>query len=338
VTQQAADSSMAAPIEPGMDVGQRDAGAPPSLVRDLIASTKPGITRMVTITGLVGFGLGAALVAADRGLPPLGWLAAQTASVAIGTALAASGANALNQWMERGPDACMKRTQRRPLPAGRLEPATVLRLGLVLAIAGSVLLWLASGWAPAMLAAACTAVYTLAYTPSKRFTSLSTLVGTIPGALPPMIGWSAAMGGGLESLIGAGSIGGWTLVALMTMWQIPHFLAIAWMYREDYARAGFRVLSVDDPEGRRTMPTIWWTTVLMVIATLVPIATMPTQTGWLYGIVAVISGAMVLRLALRLYRDRTDANARTVFFASIIHLPILLLMLVVDALLHSWLG
>ncbi len=305
------------------------------MVRDLIATTKPGITRMVTTTALVGLGLAAVQAALASGMPSVSWLAVAALSVAVGTALAASGANALNQWMERGPDACMSRTQKRPLPAGRLSPTTVLRLGVVLAVAGSALLWMLSGWAPAALAAVCTVVYTVAYTPSKKVTSLSTLVGTIPGALPPMIGWSAATGGGLESVIGAGSLGGWTLVALMTVWQIPHFLAIAWMYREDYAKGGFRVLSVDDPGGKRTMPAIWWTTLLMVAVTLVPLATMPELTGWLYGVVAVVSGAAVLRLALRLYRQRTDANARKVFFSSIIHLPILLLALVADALLHA---
>ncbi|MCB1280984.1 MAG: heme o synthase [Salinibacterium sp.] len=293
---------------------------------------------MVTITGLVGFGLAAAQSALAEGMPGFGWLAVHSVSVALGTGLAAGGANALNQWMESEPDACMTRTQKRPLPAGRLAPSSVLSLGLVLSVLGVALLWLVTGWAPAMLAATCTLVYTLAYTPSKRMTSLSTLVGTIPGALPPMIGWSAATGGGLESLAGAGSLGGWTLVALMTVWQVPHFLAIAWMYREDYARGGFKVLSVNDAGGRRTMPAIWWSSLLMVGVTLAPLATMPGLTGWVYGVVAAVGGLLVLRLAWRALRDRSDSSARKVFFASIIHLPVLLLVLVGDALVHALLS
>lgn len=318
-----------------------DIVVPPSVVSDVIATTKPGITRLVTTTALVGFGLGAVERSMVSGLPSVGWLVLVALGTAVGTAMAAGGANALNQWMERKPDACMKRTEQRPLPAGRLSPGVVLRAGLLLAVLGCVVLWLTvgrgglGGWVPAMLAAVCVVVYTLAYTPSKRLTVMSTLLGTIPGALPPMIGWSAAMGGGVSSLTQAG---GWTLFALMTIWQIPHFLAIAWMYREDYTRAGFRVLAVDDPGGRRTMPTIWWTSVLLVLVTLVPLATMDALTGWVYGIVAVVSGAAVLRLAFKLLKDHSDALARKVFFASIIHLPVLLLALVADALLHALLG
>lgn len=305
---------------------------PPTILRDMVATTKPGITRLVTTTALVGFGLGAVERSLVTGIPALGWLALVVVGTAVGTALAAAGANALNQWMERGPDACMQRTEQRPLPAGRLSPALVLRLGLALAFLGSLVLWITCGWVPAVLATICTLVYTLAYTPSKQLTVFSTLVGTIPGALPPLIGWSAAQGGGLESLA---QPGGWTLFALMTIWQIPHFLAIAWMYRDDYTRAGFRVLAVNDPNGKRTMPTIWWTSVLLVLVTLVPLVTMPDLTGWVYGPMAAISGVIVLRFAWALVRQRTDALARKVFFASIIHLPVLMIALVADALLHG---
>ncbi len=301
---------------------------------DLIATTKPGITRMVTITAVVGLALGVVYGALGSGLAPAMVLLQMVAAVIFGTALAAGGANAVNQWMEREPDACMTRTENRPLPAGRLSPLLVLTWGVSLAIVGCLLLLWLSGPAPALLAGICAVVYTAAYTPSKKYTSLSTLLGTIPGALPPMIGWSAATGGSWASLLGGASLGGWTLVALMTVWQVPHFLAIAWMYRDDYSRARFRVLSVADPQGRRTMPTIWWTTLLMLGVTLAPIATMPDLTGWLYGSIAVVSGAAVLWLALRLLGERTDGAARRVFFASIIHLPVLLLALVADAVFH----
>lgn len=287
-----------------------------------IDTTKPGITRLVTITALVGFCLAAFAMPwsfGDLALALLGCVA--------GTALSASGANALNQWMERDRDARMARTATRPLPASELQPRTVLLLGLALCIAGVGVLLAVNGPAPAAISLACIVSYLAMYTPLKPLSVTSTLVGAIPGALPPMIGWSAAHGGAWGSLLDAGGL---SLFALMFVWQLPHFLAIAWMYREDYAAGGYRVLPVVDASGRATAITILVTAVLLLPATLWPVFAIDGL-GWISGIVAAITGLGYLALCVGLVRARTTEAARRVFFASIAHLPLLLIVMVADA-------
>lgn len=318
-------------LTPG-SVEEARAMARPSggLVRALVEATKPRITRLVTITSGVGFAM------AGLSRP---WRAEELMLVGggcvAGTALCAAGANALNQWMERDRDARMIRTCARPLPTGRASPSNVLWSGVALGTAGTALLWLLCGWVPAMLALACIVVYVAAYTPLKPLTPWATHVGTIPGALPPLIGWTAASGGGLEGLL---AWGGWSLYALMTVWQMPHFLAIAWMYKDDYRRGGYRVLpALADGENRTVRSIAWWTLAL-IPATLAPAWAMDGTIGWGYGVVAAGSGVAVAYLAWRLIQRRTREAARTVFFASIVHLPVLLLAMVAEGLIDLAMG
>ncbi|MBL8963351.1 MAG: protoheme IX farnesyltransferase [Phycisphaerae bacterium] len=294
----------------------------------LVEATKPRITRLVTITSGVGF----AMAGLSRS-----WRAEELALVGggcvVGTALCAAGANALNQWMERDRDARMIRTCARPLPMGRASPSSVLWSGIGLGVSGTLVLLALCGWVPAALALACIVVYVAAYTPLKPLTPWATHVGTIPGALPPLIGWTAASGGG--GIEGLGAAGGWSLYALMTVWQMPHFLAIAWMYKDDYLRGGYRVLpALANGENKTVRSITMWTTAL-IPATLAPAWAMWGTIGWGYLAVAVPSGALVSYLAWRLIQRRTREAARTVFFASIVHLPVLLLAMVAEGLIRA---
>jgi len=316
------------------------AGSPPSVpaavgsrtsrdvIRALIETTKPGITRLVTITSVVGYVMAAAIGQRAATWPDM---ATTFLACIVGTALSAAGANALNQWWERTHDARMKRTQRRPLPTERLAPGEVHLWGWSLSIVGVAVLWALCGLPAALVALACVLVYVFAYTPLKPISTLSTYVGAIPGALPPLIGWAASTGHGFESLT---QWGGLSLVALMTVWQIPHFMAIAWMYREDYAQGGFCVLPTLDPRGVKTSRVIVIWTLLLLPATLAPAWAMPTRLGFAYIAVAAITGLAFASLAWKLIRTRERADARRVFFGSIIHLPLLLLTMVGEALVR----
>jgi protoheme IX farnesyltransferase len=295
----------------------------------LVECTKPGITRLVTITSLVGFVMGASL--RETPILSLLWLAL---ACGVGTALSAAGANAINQFMERARDARMNRTSLRPLPRGRLEPLHVAALGWGLSILGCLVLWALCGAVPALVSAACVVSYIAVYTPLKPVTSLATFVGAIPGALPPLIGWSTVSGTpGLGSLL---EWGGLSLFILMTVWQIPHFLAIAWMYREDYAKGGYAVLPLADPSGAWTSVTICLWSAALIPATLLPASVMPEQLGLPYLTVAGLSGVVVLWLSVRLFVTRGRREARQVFFASIMHLPLLLLAMVAETLIRAY--
>lgn len=300
--------------------------APPSFVQAVIATTKPGITRLVTITSLVGF----AMAALGRTWSSFD-LAIALGGCAIGTFLSAAGANALNQWLERDRDARMPRTALRPIPAGHLSAPTVLGAGVVLCGLGLLVLGLSVGLVPMLVSLACMLVYVLAYTPLKTRTAMATLVGTIPGSLPPLIGWTSAGAASGDIL----APGGLSLFVLMTIWQLPHFWAIAWLYREDYAHGGFRVLPMTDPSGVKTSAAIVVTSILLVPATLWPAWAMPNLLGPLYIAVASVTGLTFLALSIRMARLRTRPAARRLFFASIIHLPLLLIAMVLDAFIHA---
>lgn len=308
--------------------GDREVYAQTGPIRALIETTKPRITRLVTITSIVGFVMAA--LARRWAFDELFVLAFATIA---GTALSAAGANAINQWMERRRDALMRRTAGRPLPRGNLTPAAVLATGATLGLAGVALLWAVCGPVPAMVSLACILVYVLAYTPLKPVSPIATFIGAIPGALPPLIGWSAA-----SSTPGWGALleaGGLSLFAIMFIWQIPHFLAIAWMFQDDYAKGGFRVLPLLPDGGPRTARTVAAWTLLLIPATLAPAWFMPEHLGWAYLIIAGVSGFAFAILAARLVIDRTRPAARRVFFASIIHLPLLLAAMVGEALLRA---
>jgi heme o synthase len=322
--------------------GARDAApqllARPGVVASLIETTKPSITRLVTITSMVGFAM-AALPRTWR----LEELALAALSCAVGTALSAAGANSVNQYIERHRDALMPRTMRRPLPQKRVEPGAVLWTGLGLAGLGVLVLALGGGLAPACMALLCFLSYIVVYTPMKPMTPWATIVGTIPGALPTLIGWTAGSPGrGWESALDPGGL---SLVALMTVWQVPHFLAIAWMYKDDYALGGYRVLPVVDPSGRRTSIWIVGWTMLLLPATLAPLWAMGgigdglhgARLGLVYGAVAVATWIGYAWLGVKLLRQRDRAAARSVFFASIAHLPLLLVVMVGDAVVRRFL-
>ncbi|MCL4180976.1 MAG: heme o synthase [Verrucomicrobia bacterium] len=265
---------------------------------------KARLTFLVLLTTLVGFYLG------TQG----GFSLSGMVHLLLGTGLLASGAAALNQWLERDHDARMRRTEDRPLPARRLQPDTVVRLGIASAGAGLVYLAWGVNLPAGVLGAVTLLTYLFVYTPLKRVTWLNTIAGAVPGALPPLLGWTAARG----NLEGPG----WTLFVILALWQIPHFFAIAWMYRDDYARAGFAMLPGVDPTGRRTARQAVVFCWLLLGASLLP---------WFYGLTGhvYLAGAVVLGcfFAVRAHqfgRERSDERARNLFYASILYLPLLL--------------
>jgi protoheme IX farnesyltransferase len=303
--------------------------------RDLAELTKPRITKLVVVTTMVGFAMGAMVFGqggvAGRSVLAIAILAAATA---IGTALCSSGAAALNEWLERVRDGAMRRTENRPIPAGRLTARTGLLVGLALCAAGVITLVTLANWAAALVALATIVSYVVIYTPLKPVTPLATIVGAAPGALPPLIGWTAAWQGGA---FGLDHPGGWSIVALMTVWQIPHFLALAWKYREDYARGGHRVLPVIDPTGASTAITaVVWSAALIPVSLAATLAMRwpggPGLLSWPYTLAALALGVAMLLASLRFARLRDDRSAAMLFFGSIAYLPLLLIAMVGDAL------
>jgi protoheme IX farnesyltransferase len=271
---------------------------------DFAELVKARLTLLVLLTTAVGFYLGARI--------PVDYAA--LLHVVFGTACAAAGAAALNQWWERKADALMQRTRMRPVPAGRMRPIKALLVGGALSIFGICYLAMVCNALSAVLAAVTILVYIFAYTPLKRITTFNTLVGAVPGAFPPMIGWAAARG-----TIDAGA---WSLFAIVFLWQLPHFFAIAWVYREDYARAGFQMISGDDRTGERSASqSVFFSILLLVIAGLPAFIGM---THLLYVPVALILGCAFIVVAMRFLRIRTPAAARLLFIASIVYLPLLL--------------
>ncbi|MFO0861817.1 MAG: heme o synthase [Phycisphaerales bacterium] len=297
--------------------------------RSIVEAGKPGITRMVTITTLVGFVLSAMGRQASWGE-----LAILVVGCAVGTALSSLGANTLNEWLERDRDALMPRTAHRPLPQQRLTPRVALAAGLIESVLGlAVLVLMANAWA-ALVSLACIVTYVAIYTPMKLKSPVSVLVGAIPGALPPLIGWAGAAGGaGDRTLV---EWGGWSLFILMFVWQIPHFMAIAWMYRADYSLGGFRVLAAEDPTGVRTARNMIGWAVALLPATLMPAWAMPDRLGLAYSVFATVSGLAFLWLTMGFWKARSRDAARKVFFASIIHLPLLLMFLVGEAVVRRF--
>lgn len=246
----------------------------------------------------------------------------------LGTALLASGAAALNQLLEREHDALMPRTETRPLPSKRLTPSAVLKIGSAVSILGFVELWSFVNPLTAILGLFTLVSYLFIYTPLKRVTSLNTAVGAIPGALPPLMGWTAARG--------HLSVEGWGLFAILFFWQLPHFLAIAWMYREEYRKAGFAMLPVFDTDGRKTSGQAVSHTLGLLPLSLSPFAF--RLAGPIYLISALILGILFLWCAVRFARKVDRTTARTLFLASILYLPLLLVMMVIDKtkLTQSW--
>ncbi|HEX7486640.1 MAG TPA: heme o synthase [Vicinamibacterales bacterium] len=271
-------------------------------VADFLALTKPRLNLLVVATTLAGYYLGVKR-----------FDAALLASTAVGTALVAGGAAAFNEIFERDTDALMLRTRTRPLPGGRMRVATALWFALALSLGGLALLAVGANWLAAGVAAATLSSYALIYTPLKRKTSLSTIIGGIPGGLPPMIGWAAATG--------TLSVEAWVLFAIVFLWQMPHFLAIAWLCREDYARASLPMLPVVEPDGRSTAHQV-----VLYASVLVPVSLAPTLVGLagrLYFGGALVLGLIFLALGIQFARRRTNDTARRLFLGSISYLPLI---------------
>jgi protoheme IX farnesyltransferase len=280
---------------------------------DYLALTKPRLNFLVVVTTVVAFVLGMGDAA------PLG----QLLHTVIGTALVAGGASALNQWWERRTDALMERTRSRPLPDLRLQPRLAAGFGLAISVIGLLQLWMGVNALTAGVALLTLASYVLCYTPLKLRTSLSTIIGAVPGALPAVIGWVAATN--------TWSIEAWVLFGIVFVWQMPHFLAIAWMFRDDYTRAGIPLLPVLEPDGRSTGRQA-----VLYTAALLPTSLLPTLVGlagaaYLTG--ALVLGLVLLWLAIEFAGTRSMPAARRLFAGTILYLPLLWVVLVGD---HFW--
>ena len=282
---------------------------------DYLSLTKPRLNLLVVATSAAGYYLGAPATSAGLlGVPML--------QAVAGTALVAAGAAVLNQVLERDTDTLMRRTRGRALPDGRIPPGDARLFGIILSAGGLTLLAALPHLVAACLALLTLILYLAVYTPLKRRTPLATLVGAVPGALPPLIGWTASHG--------QISLGGAALFAIVFLWQIPHFMAIAWMYRDDYAKAGFPMLPVVDPGGRRAGRQA-----VVYAAVLIPISVVPVLTGIsgaVYLVTALGLGTVLLWLAIRFGATRTDRSARRLFYASITYLPVLLITMIADRL------
>ena len=281
------------------------------LYRQYAELAKIRLNAMVLITAGVGF-----IMANPRDIHWPGLLI-----TLLGTGLAAVGAAAFNQLLEISRDGRMQRTRARPLPSGQMSRTHALAFAILTTDLGIAILWVFVNPLTAVLGLANVLIYLLAYTPLKSRTSLNTLVGAICGALPPMMGWAAASG-----RLGAGA---WLLGAVLFIWQIPHFLALAWLYREDYARGGYRMLPVIDPAGRLTCLLI--TLYSLALLPLAVVISLVGVAGWIFAIGALILGAGWLLMTLHLSRTKTRTSARRVFLASVTYLPLVLILMVFDA-------
>src|SRR5262245_10087399 len=282
---------------------------PSARFADFLELTKPRITFLVLITAAVGYAVG-------LGGP---FEPAVFAALMAGTAFVSGGASALNQYAEREADARMQRTRNRPIPAGRVAPVSALAFGLLLSAAGLGLLAGISGLTY-FLGIAALGSYVLLYAPPKHISSLCTVVGAVPGAIPPLMGWAAARGS-----LGAA---GWALFAILFLWQLPHFLAIGWMYREDYARAGFPMLTVLDPDGRSTARQAMLYCVSLLPVTMA--AGVLAHAGIVYLAGAALLGLAFLGGSIRFARAKSISAARRLFAISIVYLPALLALMVFD--------
>ena len=285
-------------------------------MKDYIALTKPRITWLILMSTGVGYFFGAQ--AGWHGWSSWHWLT--LVHTIIGTGLIASGTAALNQWMERVADGKMRRTQARPLPSGRLEPAPALIFAIAISAAGFADLWFGANPLAALLGLFTLLTYLFIYTPLKQRSPHSTTFGSLPGAMPPLIGFAAASG--------TLTWDAWVLFAILFLWQFPHFYAIAWMYKEDYARAGILMLPVVEPDGKSTARRI-----LLYSIALIPISLMPkffAMAGnvYLYGALAL--GLAFVYYGLRIRWDRTRQQARQVLLASVVYLPVLFSLMLFD--------
>jgi protoheme IX farnesyltransferase len=284
-------------------------------IRAYVELTKPGIVRMVLITAAAGFFM-------SSGLPFDILLLLHTL---FGVGLVASGACALNEYVERDADARMRRTAQRPIPSGRIGPRVALRFAVAVSVLGLLHLFAFVGAATALLVAITLASYVFVYTPLKRRTWIATPVGAIPGALPILAGSVAASGRVTAE--------GVALFAILFLWQMPHFYALAWLYRDDYARGGFRLLTLADPSGARTARQIVLFGLALFVASLLPV--MLGLSGGLYLAAAIVLGGVFVVLGVAMAVHRDERRAVRLFLGSVAYLPLLLLLMVVDRLLGA---
>jgi protoheme IX farnesyltransferase len=298
-------------MRPGSSTAESAVARPfVTTIGDYLELTKPGIVWLILMSTVVAFYL-----ASDG--PLAYWLLLHTV---IGTGLLAAGSGALNQWFEREADGKMRRTENRPLPAGRLAVFPALWFGVGISVAGMIYLFVAVNPLSALIGVLTLASYLFLYTPLKSRTWLSTFVGAFPGAAPPLIGWAAVR----NEL----SWEAWVLFAILFLWQFPHFYAIAWMYREDYARAGILMLPVVEPDGASTGRQI-----VAYGAVLVPISLAPTWlgvAGWIYFFGALAIGLIYLAFGILSARRKTGTQARRLLQASVLYLPLIYCFLVLN--------
>jgi len=272
--------------------------------------TKPDVTFLVVLTTAAGFYLGAIGT-----VDPVSMF-----NAVFGTTLVGAGTAALNHYIERSSDAKMRRTSARPLPLGVLRPAEALAFGGALILAGGIYLALFSNLLACSLALLTTLLYLGLYTPLKKHTTWATAIGAFPGAIPPLVGWAAARGSLNE--------GAWLLFAILFLWQFPHFYAIAWMYREDYARAGIQMLPVVDPTGAATFGQIIFTAAILVPVSLLPSVIGLAGSSYFFG--AFLIGLLLLEASLWASRSRTNVRAKWLMHATVAHIPLLLGLLMLD--------
>lgn len=277
-------------------------------VSDYLELSKSRIVLMVIITTAAGYVIGASDFSALALLNAL-----------VGTALVAAGTNALNQYVERDRDARMHRTARRPLPAGHISPRAALLFSSAIAVIGTIYLGLAVNWLTAFLGAFTLTSYIFVYTPLKRVSTACTVIGAIPGAIPPLMGWTAATG--------ALGLGGWIMFAILFLWQLPHFMAISWMYREDYGRGGFAMLSVRDTDGRAVGRQAIGYSIALLAVSLLPSFVGMADIAYAAG--ALLCGVTLLVASIKFHRDRSMKRARSLFMASNIYLLVMMALLVV---------
>lgn len=275
-----------------------------------VALTKPDVSFLVLMTTGAGYVMG------TRG--PLNWL--HLTQTVFATLLIAAGTATLNHYVERDVDRYMRRTASRPLPSGQLRPGEALWFGLILCVAGAADLYVTAGWRASALGVLTCLSYLLAYTPLKKRTVWATFVGAFPGAIPPMIGWVAATGT-LDR-------GAWLLFVILFFWQFPHFYSIAWMYREDYARAGIQMLPVVDREGKRTFRQIILTAVALVGVSLLP--AMMGLAGVRYFFGALVVSTALVQVCLWAARAKTNVRAKWLMHATVLHIPLLLGLMIYD--------
>ncbi len=283
------------------------------VVRDLLELTKARVGLMVLLTTVVGFWVGAASGGAPVGV----WALVHTL---LATGLLAGGGATLNQVMEKEPDGRMGRTRHRPVPSGRMSARSAWLIGTVLTVAGILYLLLGVGPLPGVLGSATAVFYVFVYTPLKRRTHVSTLVGAVPGALPPLIGWAAATGT-LDPRA-------WILFGILFFWQLPHFLAIAWLFRDDYARGGYPMLTVVEPTGMVASRQMLGNGLALLVVSLMP--TMVGQCGVLYYWTAFGAGVAFLGLSVWFCATRTRSAARAVVLGSVVYLPVVLIAMIID--------